>query len=104
MPEGDGLRRLEMGEAGHDGRRMLLRLVEERGLQSLDRAIEPVDGVAYPEPEIGRDLVVARARGVQPARPARRSTREARLDVQVDVFVLGAKWKGTALDLAADLF
>ena len=59
-------------------------------------AVEPVDRVAHPEPEIGRHLVVARARGVQP--PGRRADQlgEPRLDIEVDVLVLGAEREGAA--------
>ena len=71
MAEGDGLGDLKMGEARHDGRRMLLGPIEE-GLGQLDElGVEPVDGLAQPEAEIHRHLIVARAGGMEP--PGRRA-------------------------------
>ena len=72
------LRGLQMGEARHDGRRHAPR----RGRSAppagrCSAAIQRVDRVAHPQPEVGRDLVVARARGVQPAGRPRRSARPA---------------------------
>ena len=40
------------------------RLIGERALERGQSAIERIDLVAHPEPEIGRHLVVARARGM----------------------------------------
>ena len=68
MPEGDRLRRLEMGEARHHRAGMFQRPFRQHLLERGQRRIGFVDGVADIEPEIGRDLVVARACGVQPAR------------------------------------
>ncbi len=79
MAEGDRLRGLQMGEARHHGRGVFERLLGERALIGGERRVDPVDGVAHPEPEIGRHLVVARARGVQPAGRRRRSARASRL-------------------------
>ena len=67
MAERHRLRGLQMGEAGHHGRGMLQRPRHQRMLERRQRRIGLVDGVADIKPEIGRDLVVARARGVQPA-------------------------------------
>ena len=66
-------------------------------------AVEPVDGVPHPEAEIGRDLVVARARGVQPPGGGADQLGKPRLDVEVDVLVLGAEGEAALLDLGADL-
>ena len=44
-----------------------------------------VDGVAHPQPEIGRDLIVARARGVQPPRRRPDQVGEPALDIHMDV-------------------
>ena len=75
MAEGDGLRRLQMREARHDGGGIFLGAVDQRGLQVAQHRLQPVDRVAHPQPEIERDLVVARARGMQPAAGRRRSAR-----------------------------
>ena len=103
VAEGHGLRHLEMGEARHDGAGMALGLRDQRRLQPLHLAREPVDGVAHPEAEIGRHLVIARARGVEAAGSRPDQLAEPRLDVEVDVLVLGAERKAPRLDFAADL-
>ena len=72
-------------------------------LQLAHRGVEAVDRAAHPQPEIGRDLVVARARRVQP--PGRRADQlgEPRLDVEVDVLVRLAEDEGAGFDLGPDL-
>ncbi len=99
MPEGHRLRRLQMGEARHHGRGVGERLFGERLLQAGECPVEPVDGVADVEPHIGRDLVVARARGMQP--PGRRPDQfgEAGLDMGVDVLERARELEFSALDL-----
>ena len=78
-------------------------LVDQRRLKRLQLAVDPVDRVAHPEPEIGRHLIVARARGVQA--PGRRADQfgEPRLDIHVDVLVLGLERKFAGFDLVRDL-
>ncbi len=85
MAEGHGLRGLQMGEARHHGSGMLQRAVDQRLLERGQRRVRLVDGVADVEPEIGRDLVVARARGVQPARGGADQLGQPRLDIHMDV-------------------
>ncbi len=68
MTEGDRLRRLQMGKPRHHACRMGERLFGKRPLQAAQLLIERVDGVANPEAEIERDLIVARTRRVQPPR------------------------------------
>ena len=75
MAERHRLRRLQVGEPGHDRIRVLLGALEQRRLQLLEQAIALVEGVAHPHANVGRDLVVARARGVELAARARRSAR-----------------------------
>ena len=78
---------LQMGEAGHERAGVLLGLRDERRLQRLEGGGRgPVDRVAHPELEVGRDLVVARARGVQAPGRLADELGEPRLDVHVDVF------------------
>ena len=62
-----------------------------------------VDRVAHPEAEIDGDLVVARARGMQP--PGRRADDlgKAALDVHMDVFERARERKRARLDFAFDL-
>ena len=86
MAEGHRLRGLQMGEARHHRVGILQRLLGERALIIGERGVKTVDRVAHPEPEVGRHLIVARARGVQP--PGRRPDQlgEPALDVHMDVF------------------
>ena len=101
MTEGDRLGDLQMGEAGHHRVGMRLGLVDQRGLQLTHRRVEAVDGAAHPQPEIGRDLIVARARRMQP--PGRRADQfgEPRLDVEVDVLVRLAEDERAPLSISA---
>ncbi len=85
MAERHRLRRLQMGEARHHGGGVLERLLGERALIGGERGIDLVDRVAHPQPEIGRDLVVARARGMQPAGRRPDQLGEPALDIHVDV-------------------
>ena len=59
MAEGDGLRDLQMGEAGHDGLRFALGQRDDGGLQAADFAKNAVNGGAGVETDVGRDLVIA---------------------------------------------
>ncbi len=103
MAEGDGLRRLQVGEARHDGAGIFLRAVDQRRLQIAQHGFEAIDLVAHPQPHVECHLVVARARGVQaPARWADQLG-EPRLDVEMDVLELGRELELAALDLGTDL-
>src|SRR5262249_60602978 len=64
MAERHRLRRLQMRQAWHYRRGVVERLARERALIGGERAVDLIDRVADPEPEIGRDLIVTRARGV----------------------------------------
>ena len=103
MAEGDRLRRLQMGEARHDNCRAFERAGGERPLQPSDLDEDRVDRVAHPEAEIDRDLVVARARGVEA--PGRRADDlgEAAFHVHMDVFERALKRKRPRLDFAFHL-
>ena len=59
----------------------------------------PSIAVAHPKPEIGRDLIVARARGVQP--PGRRPDQlgEPALDVHMDVLERALEGEFAGFDL-----
>ncbi len=103
MAEGDGLRDLEMGIARHHRRGMPLGLADERRLQRLGLAVEPVDGAAQLEAEIGRDLVVARARRVEAPGVGPDDLGEPRLDIHVNVLAVAAELEAPGLDVAEDL-
>ena len=102
VPEGHRLGRLQVGEAGHDRIGMGLGLVDQGRLQVLQVGVQAVDGVAHPEAQVRRDLVVARARGVQPAGRRADQFGEPRLDIHVYVFQRRAEFEAAALDLLKD--
>ena len=68
MAKGHRLRGLQMGEARHDGIGMLDGAINQRALKRRERLVDVVDNVAHVQTEIGRNLIVARTRGVQTAR------------------------------------
>ena len=103
MAEGDRLGRLQVGEARHDAGAVLLGAAEQRRLQVAQQPVGRVDRIAYPQAQIGRDLVVARARGVQLAARLADQLGQPRLDVQVDVLECCAERKAFRLDLGPDL-
>ena len=86
MAEGDRLRRLQMGEARHDHCRALERAGGQRALQRGDLQEDRVDRVAHPEAKVDGDLIVARARGVQPPRRRADDLAKPAFDVHMDVF------------------
>ena len=75
MGERDRLRALEMRVAGHHGLEMAMGERDQRAAQSVDERDHLGQFVAQIEPQVERDLVVARARGMQFAPAARRSVR-----------------------------
>ncbi len=99
MAEGDGLRRLQMREAGHDGFGMLFGAVEEGGDQVGQQLLGLRKLFLHPEAEVERDLVVARAGGVQAAGGGADQRREPCLDIHVDVFELAGEFEIAAFDL-----
>ena len=78
---------------------MLLGPVDERGLKALARLIGPIQRCAQPEAQVGRDLVVARAGGVQAAGGRADHRGEPGLDVHVDIFEGAVEGEGALLDL-----
>jgi hypothetical protein len=104
VTEGDRLRDLQVGIAGHDRAGVRLRQVDERAPQAGQASDERVDRPAQPQAQIGRDLVVARASGVQPLAGFPDQRREAMLDVEMDVLEVARPGKFAALDFAAQGF
>ena len=96
---GDGLGHLQMGEAGHDPVGALFGLSEEgphQGGQAKDRRVALV---ADPKAEVGGDLVVAAASGVQAFAGVADQVGQSGFDVEVDVFKVGAEGEFAGLDL-----
>ena len=102
VPERHRLRRLQMGEARHHGIRVLLGALEQGRLQVPQQTVGAIERVAHPKAQVGRDLVVARARGVQLAAGIADQLGEPRLDVHMDVLERGAERELARLDLALD--
>jgi hypothetical protein len=85
VADGDRLRALEVRVARDREGGVAFREVRERGLQGRDRAIEVRARASEPEPQIGRDLVVARTTGVELLREIADEVAESTLDERVDV-------------------
>ncbi len=85
MAERHRLGGLQVGEARHDGGGMFQRPLRQRLLEGGQRRIRLVDRVADIKPEIGRHLVVARARGMQPPSGGTDQFAEPALDIHVNV-------------------
>src|SRR3984893_17566282 len=103
MTEGDRLRRLQMGKPRHHACRMGERLFGKRRLQAVQLLIERADGVANPEAEIERDLIVARARGVRtPRRRGSDYLSKPSLDIHMNIFERARKIERSRLDFAGD--
>ncbi len=102
MPEGHGLGALKVGEAGHDGSRVGLGLVEKSLDQGRDLLLRPVMGLANPEAHVDGDLVVAAAGGVQAGRGFARDLPQAALDIHMNIFQGLGVGHRAGLDLPQD--
>ena len=75
---------------------------DERALQVDQPRVDPVDRLADPKPQIGRDLVVAAAGSVQLAAHVAEPVDQCPLDVHVDVFQFDAELESSLLNFLAD--
>jgi len=103
MRERDRLRDLEMREAGHDRFGVLPGEIEQRPLQTADERSDIVDRGADVQANVRRDLVVARARGVQPLSGIADEIRQSALDIEMHVFEIDRPLEGAAFDFLPDL-
>ena len=103
MAEGDRLRRLQMREPRHHHGCMRLGLARQRHLQLRKPSVEGIDGIAHPQPEVGRHLIVTRPRRVEPLARIPDQSRQPALHVQMHIFQRSAERKRPALDLGGDL-
>src|SRR6516165_7633504 len=103
MAESHRLRRLHVCEARHDASGMSECFFGEGLLQILQLKIERVDRISYPEAEVERDLIVARAGGMEAPRCLADQCGEARFYVHVNIFERARKGEFALLDFAADL-
>jgi hypothetical protein len=98
--EVDGLGALEVGVAGHRPVKVRVGELDEHALEVL-QALERGQRVGAREHRhVGRDLVVARARGVQPPADRADDLRQAPLDRHVDVLVAGLEREVALVELA----
>ena len=102
MAEGDGLGHLQVREPRHDGVGVLLGQINQGALQIGQQAMQQVNLLAQPQADIGRHLVVAGARGVQPLARIAHQFGQPFLDVQVHVFEVELPCKAPLLDVLAD--
>ena len=77
---------------------MRQRLFGERALIGASAASSASIGVAHPEPEIGRNLIVARARRMQPACRLADQLGQAAFHVHMDVFERALEGELAGLD------
>ena len=99
VSEQDDLGALEVRVAGITRSRALAQPIS--GLGRVQQGADCRDRLTGPQAEVGRDLIVAAAGGVQ-ATGGRRSAREAALDGHVDVFVGDVVGERPGLDLRED--
>ncbi len=99
VPERHRLRGLQMREARHHGSGMFQRPLHQRTLERGQCRIGLIDGVADIEPEIGRDLIVARTRGVQPSRSRPDQLAKPALDIHVNVLERALEIERSLADL-----
>ncbi len=75
----------------------------EGGLQGHQPRVDAVDRLADPQPQIGRDLVIAAAGRVQLAPHLAEPLDECPFDVHVNVFELDVELEAALLNFAADV-
>src|SRR3546814_7891177 len=86
MAERHRLRDLKMREARHDAAGMFVGARQQSGLNRPQPRVDARARGAHPQAEVGRDLVVARTRGVEAAGGFADQLLEPCLDGHVDVF------------------
>ncbi len=103
MAERDGLGDLQVGEAWHDRIGVGFGLGDERVHQRLDLVDAGCTRGFDPEAEVGRDLVVAGAGGVEATGRFADDLLQAGFHVHVDVFELAGIGELSVADLGDDL-
>ena len=93
---------LKMGESRHQRVGMLFGAAQKRVLERCKRGIHRINQLAYPQPEIGRHLVIARPGRMQAARRLADQFGKPRLDIHVNVFEGRGKTEAATGDLAGD--
>ena len=96
------LRDLKVGEARHDGVGMLLGAGDQHRLQADDRLGSFPAGAPHPQPEVGRDLIVARTGGVEAPGGGADQLGQAAFDRHVDVLERKVARRAVAFELGLD--
>ena len=99
MAEVDGLRALEVRVARHRPVDVRLGAREQHLDQRRERDVRASRRLAHEQRDVGRDLVVARARGVQRAADRADELGQAALDRHVDVLVVGREARSARREL-----
>ena len=102
MAERHRLSGLQVGETGHQGVSVSVRLGHQSGLQCLQLTQGAIAGLPHPKAEIQRHLVVARASGVKAAGDRADQIPQPGLHIHVDIFELVAKREGPRRHLGFD--
>ncbi|MDF9904080.1 UNVERIFIED_ORG: hypothetical protein OKW15_002036 [Pseudomonas reinekei] len=102
VPEGHWLGSLQVGEARHDAGGFALGLLQQAFLQASDFGQDQVDFVTQPQADIGGDLIVTAAAGMQFFTGHADAVGQPRLDVHVDVFKVDAPVELAGLDFTLD--
>ena len=102
MPQGDGLRPLQVGVAGHDVAGVLLRQGEQRLFQSPQRADGFAAGFLGVQVHVQRHLVVAAAAGVQALAGVADPLSQDGFHQHMDVFAFRRKIDFTVLHVLQD--
>ena len=92
------LRRLQVRESRHDRVGVRIGEVEQHDEQLRHHGVQSVDLVAEVQPDVGGDLIVARAAGVQSLADVSNDLDEAGLDVHVHVFARHGPFECTVVD------
>ena len=98
-----GLGALQMGVAGHRPVQVALGGDDQRPRQALDPVARVLCVGVHEHRHVGRDLIVARARRVQPAADRTDDLGETPLDRHMDVLVVLGEREGAVAQLVADL-
>src|SRR5271154_4935428 len=103
MREGDRLRWLQMRESRHNGLGVRAGLEKQHFLNSTEPGFGARARLAQPKAEIGRNLIVARTRRVQPPPRLADELRQPCFDVEMDVLQLALEDEAAFGDLGRDL-
>ena len=94
MPPGNWLGMLEMGVAWHGQRQIGLSVVDHRLLEPIQMELDLFTGAHHPQSEIGSDLVVPAASGMEFAADRTDDFGQPPFYRRMDIFILRRKLEG----------